>query len=40
MITYRMQMKHIVSSLHVQTQHYEDIYHFTKVFVLRKIVPL
>ena len=30
------QMQHIVSSLHGQTQRYEDIYHFIKVFVLSK----
>lgn len=35
-IAYQKQMKHIVSSLHRQTQHYEDIYHFIKVFVLSK----
>lgn len=37
MIIYRMQMKHIVSSLQMQTQHYEDIYHFIEEFVPRKI---
>lgn len=32
MITHRMQMKHIVPSLQMQTQRFEDIYHLTKMF--------